>query len=33
MSLEADVGARIRRNPWTAIAIAALAGLLIAKLS
>jgi ElaB/YqjD/DUF883 family membrane-anchored ribosome-binding protein len=32
-SLEADISLRIRRNPWTAVAIAALVGLLIAKLS
>ena len=32
-SLEADISLRIRRNPWTAVAIATLVGLLIAKLS
>jgi ElaB/YqjD/DUF883 family membrane-anchored ribosome-binding protein len=31
-SLEADISLRIRRNPWTAVAIATLVGLLIAKL-
>jgi ElaB/YqjD/DUF883 family membrane-anchored ribosome-binding protein len=32
-SLEADLGARIQKNPLTAVAIAALVGLLIGKLS
>ena len=32
-SLEADISSRIRRNPWTTVAIAVLVGLLIAKLS
>jgi ElaB/YqjD/DUF883 family membrane-anchored ribosome-binding protein len=33
VSLEADVGDRIRKNPWTAVAIAALVGLLIGRMS
>ena len=32
-SIEADVGVRIRKNPWSAVAIAALVGLLIGKMS
>jgi ElaB/YqjD/DUF883 family membrane-anchored ribosome-binding protein len=32
-SLEADVEARIKRNPWSAVAIAALVGLLIGKMT
>jgi ElaB/YqjD/DUF883 family membrane-anchored ribosome-binding protein len=32
-SIEADVGARIKRNPWSAVAIAGLVGLLIGKMS
>jgi ElaB/YqjD/DUF883 family membrane-anchored ribosome-binding protein len=32
-SMEADVESRIKRNPWSAVAIAALAGLLIGKMS
>jgi ElaB/YqjD/DUF883 family membrane-anchored ribosome-binding protein len=33
VSIEAEIGSRIKSNPWTAVAIAGLAGLLIAKLS
>lgn len=32
-SLEVDMGARIQKNPWTAVAIAALVGLLVGKMS
>jgi ElaB/YqjD/DUF883 family membrane-anchored ribosome-binding protein len=32
MSVEEDVGRRIRRNPWGAVGIAALVGLLIGKM-
>jgi len=32
-SIERDVGARIQKNPWGAVAIAALIGLLIGKMS
>jgi ElaB/YqjD/DUF883 family membrane-anchored ribosome-binding protein len=33
MSLEDDVGSRIKTNPWSAIAIAGLVGFLIGKVS
>jgi ElaB/YqjD/DUF883 family membrane-anchored ribosome-binding protein len=33
ISMEEDMGTRIRRNPWSAVAIAALVGLLIGKMS
>jgi ElaB/YqjD/DUF883 family membrane-anchored ribosome-binding protein len=33
MSIEQDVGSRIKNNPWSAVAIAALVGLLIGKMS
>ena len=32
-AVEGDVEARIKRNPWGAVAIAALIGLLIGKMS
>ena len=32
-SVEADVGARIKRNPWSAVAIAGLVGVLIGKMA
>ena len=32
VSMEEDIGARIRKNPWSALAIAALIGLLIGKM-
>lgn len=33
ISIEADMGARIQKNPWSAVAVAALVGLLIGKMS
>jgi len=33
VAMEEDVGARIRKNPWGAVAIAGLIGLLIGKMS
>jgi ElaB/YqjD/DUF883 family membrane-anchored ribosome-binding protein len=33
MSMEADMGARIRKNPWGAVAIAGLIGLLIGRMA
>ena len=33
ISIEEDVGSRIRNSPWAAVAIAALIGLLIGKMS
>jgi len=33
MSFEEDVGSQIKKNPWSAIAIAGLAGFLIGKVS
>src|SRR5271157_5317354 len=32
-SMEVDMGTRIRRNPWSAVAVAALVGLLIGKMT
>ena len=33
ISMEEDMGTRIRRNPWSAVAVAALVGLLIGKMT
>jgi ElaB/YqjD/DUF883 family membrane-anchored ribosome-binding protein len=33
ISMEEDIGSRIRKNPWSAVAIAALVGLLIGKMT
>jgi ElaB/YqjD/DUF883 family membrane-anchored ribosome-binding protein len=33
ISMEEDIGSRIRKNPWSAVAIAALVGLLIGKMA
>ena len=33
ISMEEDMGTRIRRNPWSAVAVAALVGVLIGKMS
>ena len=33
MSLESEVGSSIQKNPWRAVVIAALVGILIGKLS
>jgi ElaB/YqjD/DUF883 family membrane-anchored ribosome-binding protein len=33
ISMEEDIGSRIRKNPWSAVVIAALVGLLIGKMT
>jgi ElaB/YqjD/DUF883 family membrane-anchored ribosome-binding protein len=33
VSMEEDMGTRIRKNPWSAVAVAALVGLLIGKMT
>jgi ElaB/YqjD/DUF883 family membrane-anchored ribosome-binding protein len=33
ISMEEDMGTRIRKNPWSAVAVAALVGLLIGKMT